>query len=140
MRHQVAGKKLNRTTNQRQSLFKTQIKQLLQNSSLTTTEAKAKVIKINAEKILTKAQTNTIHNLRQIETSLSSKKAAQKAIEIAQKLTSPTGFITSTRIGTRKGDNTMMVRLELSLKKEEETKTVKADKDKEPKKTKTNSK
>lgn len=135
MRHQVAGKKLNRTANQRQSLFKTQIKQLLQNSFLTTTEAKAKVIRTHAEKILTKAQTNTVHNLRQIEASLSSKKAAQKAVEIAQKLTSSTGFITSTRIGARKGDNTIMVRLELSLKKEEETKAVKSDKT--PKKTKT---
>lgn len=136
MRHQVKGKKLNRTTNQRQSLFKTQIKQLLQNSTLTTTEAKAKIIRVQAEKILVKAQTPSVHNLRQIESSLSSKKAAQKALEIAPKLLNPTGFITLTRIARRRGDNVMMVRLELTLKKDE-TKPETESPQKETKKIKT---
>lgn len=143
MRHKIVGKKLNRNTNQRKALFKTQIIQVLDKGSITTTDTKAKILKSKVEKILNKARDNSIHSVRQIESILSSKKASQKAIELAKRLEAKTGFVKLTRIGARRGDNTMMVRLDLILKSVEteeklakETKKTKAVKKETKKKTK----
>jgi len=56
MRHQMAGKKLGRSTKQRKSLRRTLIHQLFQHEKIRTTEAKAKAIKGQAEKIITLAR------------------------------------------------------------------------------------
>ena len=123
MRHQVAGKKLNRSTNHRQSLFKIQLKQLIDKKSLTTTLTKAKILKVNAEKLLIKAQDNSVHNLRQIEASLSSKTHAIKAVKLAQNLKTDQAFLSLTRIDKRRGDNTMMAKVSILISPEPETKT-----------------
>lgn len=120
MRHQIAGKKFNRDTNHRRSMFKTQIKQLIDEGSLTTTLSKAKVLKIKAEKTLIKAKDKSVHNLRQLEAILSSKDHAQKAVALTSRLESETAFVKLTRLARRRGDNTMTAKVELMLKKEEE--------------------
>src|SRR5688572_12124657 len=56
MRHQMAGKKLGRSTKQRKGLRRTLIHQLFQHEKIKTTEAKAKAIKGQAEKIITLAR------------------------------------------------------------------------------------
>lgn len=119
MRHQVAGKKLNLTANHRQALYKTQLRDLFEKASLTTTLVKAKLLQKNAEKMLTKAKDKSIHNLRQLEAELSSKKSAHKAVELADRLLFEHGFVTITRMNRRRGDNVMMARVSLSLKPEE---------------------
>jgi large subunit ribosomal protein L17 len=56
MRHQVAGYKLSRTTNQRMSLRRTLIRQLFDHERIRTTQAKAKAIRGEAEKLITLAR------------------------------------------------------------------------------------
>jgi large subunit ribosomal protein L17 len=56
MRHNVAGKKLGRNTKQRKSLKRNLIDQLFQHEKIKTTEAKAKAIRSEAEKIITLAR------------------------------------------------------------------------------------
>ncbi len=56
MRHQVAGRRLGRTTNHRKMLRRTLISQLFQHGKIRTTEAKAKAIRSQAEKIITLAR------------------------------------------------------------------------------------
>ena len=56
MRHQMAGKKLGRSTKQRKTLRRTLIQQLFHYEKIKTTEAKAKAIKGQAEKIITLAR------------------------------------------------------------------------------------
>jgi len=56
MRHNVAGKKLGRNTKQRKSLKRNLINQLFMHEKINTTEAKAKAIRSEAEKIITIAR------------------------------------------------------------------------------------
>lgn len=56
MRHRVAGRRLGRTTNQRKQLRRTLISQLFEHEKIKTTEAKAKSIRGQAEKMITLAR------------------------------------------------------------------------------------
>ena len=56
MRHQVAGYKLGRTTSARIALRRTLIKQLFEHERITTTHAKAKAIRGEAERLITIAR------------------------------------------------------------------------------------
>ncbi len=56
MRHKVAGRRLGRDTNQRKMLRRTLITQLFQYEKIKTTEAKAKAIRAQAEKMITLAR------------------------------------------------------------------------------------
>jgi large subunit ribosomal protein L17 len=114
MRHKFAGKKLNRTTGQRQSLIKTQIGQLVEHGSLTTTEAKAKLIRSQFAKYLAKANDMSFNTIRLLTSHLSNDKLAKALIALKPKLESKS--LNYLRLGTRRGDNTMMVKLELNKK------------------------
>jgi large subunit ribosomal protein L17 len=56
MRHQVAGKKLGRTKDQRIGLRRTMVRQLLTNEHIKTTRAKAESIRGEAERLITLAR------------------------------------------------------------------------------------
>lgn len=127
MRHQVGGKKLNRDSKHRSSLLKTLMKQLIANGYITTTEAKSKVLKQAAEKLLNKAKESTLAVRRQIISELGDVKSAHQAIDVIMpKISQSGGFITSQRMGRRLGDNAMMVKLELPKIEVEEKKEEKA--------------
>lgn len=55
MRHNVKGRKLNRTSSHRRALMRTLLTQLLEYKRIHTTEAKAKELRPYAEKMITKA-------------------------------------------------------------------------------------
>jgi len=131
MRHRKKGRKLNRNIKQRQALFKGLIVSLIFNQEIKTTQAKAKAIKPIIDKLITKAKTSSLANRRQVLAFLSDKKAVNHLFDIiapqVKKRTS--GFTRFIRLGNRRGDNTMMVRMELVDKKEvkEEVQSVKTD-------------
>lgn len=56
MRHRVAGRKLNRSSNHRKQLRRTLIKQLFEHERVKTTVAKAKAVRGQAEKYITLAR------------------------------------------------------------------------------------
>lgn len=56
MRHKVAGRRLGRGTNERKMLRRNLMTQLFQHEKIRTTEAKAKAIKGQAEKLITLAR------------------------------------------------------------------------------------
>ena len=56
MRHRVAGSKLSRTSDQRKALFRNLIRELYIHERITTTEAKARAVRADAEKLITKAK------------------------------------------------------------------------------------
>ena len=53
MRHKVAGKRLGRSTGQRNALRRVLIKQLFEHERIETTRAKAQAIRGQAEKLIT---------------------------------------------------------------------------------------
>ena len=115
MRHRKKGKKLNRNTAQRKALFKGLIQALIVHEEIKTTQAKAKAIKGLTGKLITKAKKGSLHVRRQLLAFLQNKKAVSKLMdEIAPRfMKRQGGFTRIVTLGKRRGDDVMMVKLEL---------------------------
>ena len=121
MRHRVAGYKLSRTSDQRKALFRNLIRELYIHGRITTTEAKARAVRADAEKLITKAKHglahggNRVHAQRQVVAYLGDQTVAKKIFdEIAPRYTDrPGGYTRILKIGKRFGDAADMAILEL---------------------------
>jgi len=61
MRHKVAGRHLSRPTEHRWALYRNQVTSLLAHEKITTTEAKAREVRILAEKMITLGKDSSAH-------------------------------------------------------------------------------
>jgi len=115
MRHRVKGKKLSRSIHQRQALFKSLIQSLIVNEQIKTTKAKAKVVKRLIDKLIVQAKKGSLSHRRQTLAFLANKPAVHKLFDdIALRVkTRTSGFTRLIAIGKRRGDNALMVKLEL---------------------------
>ena len=114
MRHHYQLTKLGRNRNQRQALFKQLAVALITHERLTTTAAKAKVLKGLIDKLGRIARKNTLASRRQLIALLGQKPAAHKLMdEISKRSQDRAGCLTrSVRLGERRGDKAMLVRVE----------------------------
>jgi large subunit ribosomal protein L17 len=119
MRHKRAGRQLNRSSGQRQALFRSLTVELLDHEVIHTTEAKAKSIRPQTEKLISLAKrgvlSNRIHAQRLAMARLNNEVVVKKLFnEIAPRYASrPGGYVRITRLGPRKGDGAEMVQIEL---------------------------
>jgi large subunit ribosomal protein L17 len=115
MRHQVKGKKLSRNSSQRKALFKSLINALVIHGEIKTTESKAKAIRGLLDKLINKGKKGTLHSRRLIGAFLQDKMAVSRIVdELGPIFAQRTGgFSRITRLGKRRGDDAMMVKLEL---------------------------
>lgn len=115
MRHKVKGRKLGRDTKHRKALFKNLITALILKEQIKTTESKAKAVRGLVDKLVTRGKAGTFHARRLIAAFLSNKRAVNKLVdELAPRFKArPGGFTRMIRLGRRRGDNAMMVKLEL---------------------------
>ena len=88
---------------------------LFEHGRITTTEAKARVLRPVAEKLITKAKKGDLHNRRQVIKTIRDKSVVHKLFtEIAPTFAErPGGYTRITKIGPRKGDNAPMAVIEL---------------------------
>lgn len=113
MRKRVFGKKLKRTTNQRKALFKSLTNALVLSGRIKTTEAKAKAVKGEIEKLVTKAKKEEKEAMRVLQKSVSLKTAERLIKHIAPVFKDrPGGYTRIIKIGNRTKDNAPMVILE----------------------------
>ena len=75
MRHRVAGKKFNRPASQRKAMYRSLMISIIEHRGITTTEAKARAIRPEVEKLITLGREDTPHNRRIALSKLHSKKA-----------------------------------------------------------------
>lgn len=123
MRHKVAGKHLGRTTDQRKSLRRNLMNDLFQHERITTTEAKARAIRAEAEKLITIAKRGRahsdaargVHARRLLLARLNNPASVAKVYdELAPRYeTRPGGYLRLLKLGPRKGDAAPMVMIEL---------------------------
>jgi large subunit ribosomal protein L17 len=115
MRHRKSGRKLNRNSEQRRALFRSLVGALLWNGKMVTTEAKAKTIQPQAERLITLAKEDSPARRRLAMTKLPSLRIVEKLFgEIGPTYKERTGGYTRiVRIGPRQGDAAMMVQIEL---------------------------
>src|SRR3954449_5260885 len=88
---------------------------LFEHGRITTTEAKARVLRPVAERLITKAKKGDLHNRRQVLATIKDKGVVHTLFEeIAPRFAErPGGYTRITKIGPRKGDNAPMAVIEL---------------------------
>lgn len=106
-RHHSIIAKLNRNTKERKSLFKIQLKQLIELGKITTTVAKAKVIKRLFDKLASTAQKGTLASRRSVAAQLSSPKSANRLVDLIMPAMGErkSGFTSIQKVGIHKGDS-----------------------------------
>jgi large subunit ribosomal protein L17 len=90
-------------------------KSLFEHDKITTTEAKARMLRPYAERLITKAKKGDLHNRRQVLAVLRDKDIVFRLFdEIAPNYTNrPGGYTRIIKAGNRKGDNAPMAVIEL---------------------------
>jgi large subunit ribosomal protein L17 len=113
MKKNVFGRKLKRDKNERTALFKSLISSLVLSERIQTTEAKAKAIRPDIEKLVTKAKKNEKGALKEIEKNLSKKAFDKMVKDIAPRFVSRQGgYIRLIKLGRRFGDDAPMAMIE----------------------------
>src|SRR5579864_265847 len=116
MRHQKTRNKLSRSSSHRRSLLANLVKEVLEHERIQTTEAKAKAVKPELEKLITLAKRGDLHARRQALSALGQDKFAVHRLfeEVAPRYTDRHGGYTRIlKLGPRRSDATEMVLLEL---------------------------
>jgi len=122
MRHQVAGKKLSRSKDERTALRRILIAQLIEHERIETTQAKAQAVRGQAERLITLAKrgikegdTKMVNARRLAAARLSNPMAVTKLFDdIAPRYAErPGGYTRIQKLGPRLGDNAEMVLIEL---------------------------
>jgi large subunit ribosomal protein L17 len=115
MRHNVSGRKLNRTPAHRKMLYRNLVTALLKHERIQTTVPKAKEARSVAEKLITFAKRGDLHARRQAARKINEPEVLQKLFaEIGPRYADrPGGYTRILRLGFRKGDNAELAILEL---------------------------
>src|ERR1700735_4363184 len=116
MRHQRQRYQLSRTASHRKALLMNLSKEVIEHERIQTTEAKAKAVKPEVEKLITLAKRGDLHARRQALSTLSQDKFAvhKLFVEVAPRYAErPGGYTRILKIGQRAGDATEMVFIEL---------------------------
>ena len=114
MRHKLGYKKLNRTSEHRKALIKNMLNSLIKYEQITTTFPKAKVLKPQAEKIITLGKKDKLHNMKSLISKLQDIKSANKVRKTLAKRyeTRKGGYTRIIKAGYRYGDNAPLAVIE----------------------------
>ena len=114
MRHKFGYKKLNRTSEHRKALIKNMLNSLIKYEQITTTLPKAKVLKPQADKIITLGKKNTLQNTRTLITKLQNLNSTNKVKKtLAKRYEKRNGRYTRIiKAGYRYGDKAPMAVIE----------------------------
>lgn len=122
MKHRVSVNPLGRTSAHRKALHRNMVTSLFQHERIRTTKAKAQAVRRTAEKMITRAKEDTLHNRRIIFKSVKDEAVLSKLFtDIGPRFKSRAGGYTRIlKLGPRRGDASEMVLLELVDRGQEE--------------------
>ena len=114
MRHKFGYKKLNRTSEHRKALIKNMLNSLIKYEQITTTLPKAKVLKPQADKIITLGKKDNLQNTKTLISKLQDAKSANKVKKTLSKRyeNRKGGYTRIIKAGFRYGDNAPMAVIE----------------------------
>ena len=114
MRHKMGYKKLNRTSEHRKALIKNMLNTLIKYEQITTTLPKAKVLKPQADKIITLGKKDTLSNTKTLISKLQDIKSTNKVKKTLSKRyeNRKGGYTRIIKAGFRYGDNAPMAVIE----------------------------
>ena len=114
MKHGLANKKLNRTSEHRKALIKNMLNSLVKYEQITTTLPKAKVLKPEADKLITLGKKDSLQNTRALISKLQDEGSASKIRKTLSKRyqNRKGGYTRIIKAGFRYGDNAPMAVIE----------------------------
>ena len=114
MRHGLANKKLNRTSEHRKALLKNMLNSLIKYEQIKTTLPKAKFLKPQADKIITLGKKDTLSTTKTLVSKLQDIKSANKVKKTLSKRYEKRngGYTRIIKAGFRYGDNAPMAVIE----------------------------
>ena len=114
MRHKFGYKKLNRTSEHRKALIKNMLNSLIKYEQITTTLPKAKVLKPQADKIITLGKKDNLQNTKTLFSKLQDSKSTIKVKKTLSKRyqNRKGGYTRIIKAGFRYGDNAPMAIIE----------------------------
>ena len=115
MRHKLAHRKLNRTSEHRKALFKNMLNSLIKYEQITTTLPKAKELKPQIDKIITLGKRNNLHAKKNLFSKLQNKESINKLVKTLSERYNKRlgGYSRVIRAGYRYGDDAPMAVIEL---------------------------
>ena len=114
MRHGMANKKLNRTSEHRKALLKNMLNSLIKYEQITTTLPKAKFLKPQADKIITLGKKETLQTTKMLMSKLQDISSTNKVKKTLSKRYASRngGYTRIVKAGFRYGDNAPMAVIE----------------------------
>ena len=115
MRHNKAGRRLGRKTSHREAMFRNMVTSLLDHGKITTTDAKAKEIRVVAEQMITLGKRGDLHSMRLAASVIREKSVVSKLFStIAPRYKERLGGYTRIiKLGVRLGDAAPVSLIEL---------------------------
>ncbi len=115
MRHGIANKKLNRTSEHRKALLKNMLNSLIKFEQIKTTLPKAKFLRPQADKIITLGKKDNLQSSKLLVSQLQDKSSANKVKKTLSKRYEKRkgGYTRIIKAGYRYGDNAPMAIIEL---------------------------
>ena len=115
MRHKLAYRKLNRTSEHRKALFMNMLNSLIKYEQITTTLPKAKELKPKIDKVITLGKKNNLKSKKDLFTELQSKASVDKLLKtLSQRYEKRKGgYSRVIRAGYRYGDDAPLAVIEL---------------------------
>ena len=134
MNHKIGFNPLSRTTAHRRAMTRNMVTSLFRYERITTTKAKALEVRRFAEKLITRAKVDSVHNRREVAKFIQDEKILNKLFtEIGPRMKERNGGYTRVlKLGFRQGDAADVVILELvdykleSKEEEKDSKPAKA--------------
>ena len=115
MNHKNGFNPLSRTTAHRRAMSRNMVTSLFRYERITTTKSKALEVRKSAEKLITRAKVDSVHNRREVAKFIADEKILNKLFtEIAPRMKERNGGYTRVlKLGYRQGDAADVVILEL---------------------------
>src|SRR5579859_1604029 len=113
MRHRISDKKFNRDTDERKAFLMGLLRNLAERGEIVTTRARAKAIQRLADKMLTQAKDNSLASRHVLHRTFGKREVVNTLVDrIAPAMSGRTsGYTRIIALGSRRGDNTPMVKL-----------------------------
>ena len=115
MRHKLAFRKLNRTSEHRKALFKNMLNSLIKYEQITTTLPKAKELKPKIDKVITLGKKNNLQSKKNLFSRLQDKSSVDKLVKTLSHRYEKRkgGYSRVIKAGFRYGDDAPMAIIEL---------------------------
>jgi large subunit ribosomal protein L17 len=120
MRHQVSGRKLNRSSGHRVALFRNLVVALIRHGKIRTTDAKAKELRSFADQAVTLGKQGSLHAKRRAFDRIRDEEAVTKLFGVIAPgfANRAGGYTRVTKLGVRRGDAAPLSIVEWTTEKE----------------------